>query len=480
VWSSSTDPVPALPLDLFRVLVGVLCASYFVRTYREVADFGDPDGLIDQTFMRRALPFTRLTLLPARTLARTLRLLYVGGCVASTLLALGVETRPMAALLYLLAVSTYRRNFLVTGVDDAIVHLALFWMIVLPVGHTLTVADLWTYANAQDARNAWRTVVVPGFGVRCLLLNLALVYATAGLWKLTSPLWRSGSALRVVLSMPVAYGVSARLVAWPPCWLRLSTYFVLLVEPLGALLFMQHPRSSSMWILAALLIALHVGIIATVRVAIANLALIAAIVSFALAAIVPDAGVMHRGVSGISVTDWVPLGVVICLTGQVLFDACTVAITRSDRVLNPFCVPLWGVGLAQSYRLLDWIDERNYDVAYDIVERQAKHPDVTIPPAAMFPRTMRHVLLQSYLFGNIWMKLNPPELTALRASILARYAARYARRRSLTNERVEVVVHANVRRIHEDGPSLGARTLLMCFAIERGMPAMITTCAEAS
>jgi len=329
-------------------------------------------------------------------------------------------------------------------------------MIVLPVGHTLTIAS---------AQEAWSTVAVPGFGVRCLLFNLALLYATAGLWKLTSPLWRSGTALRVVLSMPMSYGVSARLLALPRRCLQLGTYFVLLVEPLGALLYAQPPHVG---VLLALLVVLHVGIIATVRVAFANLALIAALVAFACAALLPDASAANIVVSDSSVADWVVLGVVICLAGQVLFDACLAILKRSDSITNPFCVPLWGIGIAQSYRLLDWIDDRNYDAEYDIVEKRDGRPDVTLPSTAMFPRTMRHVLLQSYLLGNIWMKLNPPALAELRASILVRYAARYARSRALTDEPVEVVVHVNARRISEDGPSHGTRTFLMRFVIERG------------
>lgn len=475
MWSSWAEPVPALPLDLFRVLGGMLCASYFIRAYWEVPDFGDPDGLIDQTLQRRALPFTRVTLLPARTSAQTLRLLYVAGCVSSVLLAVGVATVVVAPGLYLLAVSTYRRNFLVTGVDDATVHLVLFWMIVLPVGHTLTIADLWVHASPQDAWDTWNNVSVPGFGARCLLFNLALLYATAGLWKLTSPLWRSGTALSVVLSMPISYGVSARLLTWPAWWLRLSTYFVLLIEPLGALFYTQPPGSWPTWILLALLAALHIGIIATVRVAFANLALLAALVAFALVAFVRDARGALFVVDGSSVTDWVALGAVICLTGQVLFDAGIATLKRPDRAVNPFCVPLWGIGLAQSYRLLDWVDARNYDVEYDVIEHRPGHAAVAIPGTALFPRTMRHVLLQSYLIGNIWMKLEPSKSAALRFSILSRYAARYARRHALADERIEVVVHATVRRIYKDGPSCGTRTFLMRFANERGTISLIET-----
>ena len=55
----------ALPLDLFRVLVGLLGVGYFVRTLREIPDFGALDGLIDHSLQRRLLPFARMGCFPS-------------------------------------------------------------------------------------------------------------------------------------------------------------------------------------------------------------------------------------------------------------------------------------------------------------------------------------------------------------------------------------------------------------------------------
>ena len=52
-WEALTGPGYALPLDLFRVLVGVLTLAYFWRAWREASLFSGPDGLLDHALQRR-------------------------------------------------------------------------------------------------------------------------------------------------------------------------------------------------------------------------------------------------------------------------------------------------------------------------------------------------------------------------------------------------------------------------------------------
>src|SRR5262245_27991099 len=52
----------ALPLDIFRILGGLLCVAYFVSLLLQAADFSNPDGLLDHVLMQRILWFTRLSL----------------------------------------------------------------------------------------------------------------------------------------------------------------------------------------------------------------------------------------------------------------------------------------------------------------------------------------------------------------------------------------------------------------------------------
>ena len=74
----------ALPLDLFRILGGLLCVAYFVSLLLQAEDFSNPDGLLDHVLIQRVLWFTRLSLFqPGITLAclySLLGLACVGAC----------------------------------------------------------------------------------------------------------------------------------------------------------------------------------------------------------------------------------------------------------------------------------------------------------------------------------------------------------------------------------------------------------------
>src|SRR4029450_267156 len=49
----------ALPLDLFRILGGLLCVAYFVSLLLQAEDFSNPDGLLDHVLIPRVLWVTR-------------------------------------------------------------------------------------------------------------------------------------------------------------------------------------------------------------------------------------------------------------------------------------------------------------------------------------------------------------------------------------------------------------------------------------
>ena len=484
IWEWAISPVHALPLDIFRVLLGVVTLAYFARTFREAPTFSAPDGLVDHDLLRRELPFTRLGLFPAGASLALLRVLYASGCVASVLLVLGVATQASALWLYLLAVSTYRWNLILMYVDDAVMHLALFWAVLLPLGQTLTLPGL--LASGGEAWQGWLSVAVPGLGVRSFLLNLGLIYLVAGLWKWTSPMWRSGLALYAILKMAVAHAPDR----WRPAhviWLRLANYSSLILEPVLPLLVVVPTGSPLKAFLAAGAIGFHVGIIATLKFPFANLAMLAAgVVVFgpeiagALGA--PDVQDTPRQPGP---ADLLGLGTLACLALLFLTNALwfragapttTLASRRAGRPkLNPLYVPLWIIGLAQSYRLFDWIDDRNYAVEYEVVERGPDGPPRRVPATELFPVSMRHILLQSYLYGNLWVRIDPASLPELRAGILHRYARRYAR---LHPADATIEVAARVRRVTWDNLDLHreTRTNLLRFTVRKGLADVSLAC----
>src|ERR1051326_9057939 len=53
-------PGDALPLDLFRILGGLVVFVYFLQTLYDAKDFSGPDGLIDHELSQRIFWFTRV------------------------------------------------------------------------------------------------------------------------------------------------------------------------------------------------------------------------------------------------------------------------------------------------------------------------------------------------------------------------------------------------------------------------------------
>ena len=469
----------ALPVDLLRVFVGLLSFFYFLHTWQEAADISAPDGLIDHALVLDIYWFTRLGFFyPGISLA-ALKFIFLVATLASWAVILGWRPKLFAALLFAIAVSTYRWNFLVTYVDDAIMHLMLFWLLLLPVGRTLTLSGWW-----RDRRGCWTHWMkerVPGTAIGCFLCNLALIYLVAGLWKLTSPMWRDGSALFAVLKLPVSYQPDFWQAEHQP-FLKIMTWASLVVEPLIPLALLLRRGHPVKWLLLAGLVGLHGGIVATMKLPFANLACLGGSV------VIFQEELMHwlaRGARPDSVTaapmsaGWcgrIAVAFVFVLSLAMLRYVPAGGTVEPDRygaaelsidprgsgglgaMHKPLYCALWFAGIAQEYQLFNWIDVRNHRLRYQITLQEG----VTrrqIDPAEFFPATNRSVLLQLYLHDLCWFKVPADRNAELKRTLALRFAQRYSRAHCeqhgivTVTTTVERVTAAEPRRI-EHGPEV--------------------------
>src|SRR5262245_15208229 len=100
----------ALPVQLFRLVVGLIATAYFVRLLGEVRDFSALDGLIDHSVVQSVYPETRISLFQAGTPAVVISIALVIALVASVAIVVGWRTRMCAAIALAVAASTYRWN----------------------------------------------------------------------------------------------------------------------------------------------------------------------------------------------------------------------------------------------------------------------------------------------------------------------------------------------------------------------------------
>lgn len=470
-----TAPVPALPLDILRVLAGGVLFVYFLNAWRQAGDFSDPDGLIDHRLCIRLFPPLRIGLFQPGMPGWVFRATYLAACLAAVCVVVGWHPRIAAAFLFAAAVSTYRWNVLAAYLDDCIVHLLCLWLVLLPVGTTLNLPDMLA-AAATD----WLTATVPGTAPRAFMANMALIYLVAGLYKFSSPMWRGGSAMHAALKMPIA--------RTPHFWtrrhrtfLRLVTCAALILEPLFVLIFVLPTGSAAKWALVAGAVVFHLGIIATLKIPYSNALMLAAL-ALPLAPEIMSGGAAAPGVAAAAAAppttntpaDFTALALVSLLALMSIWQAAR-AWLRLPRPgqpysatgwANPIRALLWLVGLFQSYRLFDWVDARNYHVRYEV---RSLHPGRSEPvePRELFPDSMRHLLLQSYFVGNVWLQMEPARLDAIRQSLLARHARRFARAHP---DAGEIEAAAIVQRITPDNLDLtrGEKRPLMRFTCTGG------------
>ena len=496
IVGAATRPVPALPLDALRILLAVIGLLYFLETIGSSGAFSNPDGFIDHGIVHEAFWYTQLSAFPPGVGLGMLRLVFGLACLACVLLAAGYRPRLMAVLLYLVAVSTYRWNFAVMYLDDATIHLVFFWLMLLPTGTTLTIGE-WRSRGA-DVWPAWKQRWVSGLVLRCFLANIALLYLVAGLWKWTSPMWRDGTALYVGLQTPVSRAPDF----WTPGWLpvlMLASYFALVIEPLLPAMFVLPAHHRLKWVLFGGALALHFGILITMKIPYTNAVLIAvSVVTFREEIM----GSLHRGgtraTEPVGVGRVTPRGVVavgfVALLSVAMISEIPVAAwrqppratelaaaadlsefgnedpARAEEVSglwaghNPLYVPLWAIGIAQSYRLFDWIDDRNWDIRYDIVVTPPAGPPAVESADRVFGDSIRHILLQSYVHGVRWGPLAGRDLVEFRRSVLDRYATRYCASDAV-GEGTTVDVFTLIRRITKENSVDRERTreLLMSF-----------------
>jgi hypothetical protein len=502
---SLTRPTDALPLDIFRVLVGLLAFAYFLQTLLNASDFSGPNGLIDHELSQKIFWFTRIGLFQPGLGLGVLQAIFIIACLCSWAVILGYRVKIFAALMYLIAVSTYRWNFLVMYVDDSIMHLAIFWLLLLPVGKTLVLRE-WL-KNRAGSWDKWKYEKVPGVAVRCLIWNLSLIYLVAGLWKWTSPMWRDGTALYAIFKLPISLSPDF----WGPQhlpMLKVVSYAALILEPLFPLIFILPRGHRVKYALLLALIGFHVGTLVTLRIPFANVACLAALV-------IPFGGeLMNRLRRHSAEPTVVPSPSRLGLSGAtalVLVVALTMAMLSSivlprwrtpsrtyypnaltspnpaanhsgerDRFSNEglgslqwtFFSFLWCMGIAQQYQLFNWIDDRNYALHYEVIESQPNNAPRHVDPEVMFPASTRVVLLQFYLHGVTWMRIPPDREPALRESLQVRFARRFCQQAQPGGD---IAVYSTLERIIPGATHVEEkRVLFMKFSCQNAEPVMQT------
>jgi hypothetical protein len=383
------------------------------------------------------------------------------GMLFSLFLTIGFRSRLFAFILYVMVVCLYRYQFLVFFVDDVIMHLLLFWCFILPLGKTL---NLIPWLKNHHIMSQWKEVKVDSFGLNLLLYNIALIYFVAGVSKFTSALWLEGVALLAVLKLPMGWFSSYPLEEFETL-LKTGNYLALILETPFALLVFLKPWSKFKFVLSFLLAIFHLFIIVTLDVPIANLGCLVLVPILFRHELMDlflkkDQRTNNPGelrVKNEKIAHTLALVMVFFLTGAMMCALTqgqwrkakritgknTVAQVRAASaesggiIQTGFYAGLWAMGLAQGYRLLDWIDERNFHQKITILENDVVRPPHFLGPY-LVPFGMRGNLMLTYISDVTWMHVHPDQTARLRKDVEHRLKALYCRNFE-KKTRVEVI-----------------------------------------
>jgi hypothetical protein len=165
---------PALAVDAFRVLAGGLLSVRCAQDARFIPQLV-LDGLWHPSAPASATLFSALSTAVGRLGPNGLRAWFVLGAVLGALIALGCAPRICAALLLVISAASYYMIRPAVTLDDYFAEAVPFWLVLLPIGRTLTPFALHGHRSwVRDRVNGWPSLGCLAF-VLIYLIELTLV-----------------------------------------------------------------------------------------------------------------------------------------------------------------------------------------------------------------------------------------------------------------------------------------------------------------
>lgn len=219
-------------LALFRVALALLLLVDGIQRAADLEAFYTDFGVLPRAahaeFVGAAGPLWSIHLWTG-SVAGQATLFVLAGLGAAALLV-GWHTRLATLLSWLLLISLHTRNPLVNTGGDVVLRLLLFWSIFLPLG-----AHASLDARRRAGKGGEGNPVV-SVASAALLLQVALIYPLAALFKLREAPWQELTFLAQAMSVEgVATPLGRQLLRWPEA-LPVLSWLALQLERWGVLL----------------------------------------------------------------------------------------------------------------------------------------------------------------------------------------------------------------------------------------------------
>lgn len=246
-------------LALLRITVSLLILFYLLGQWQNRHLLWGPDGAVPGWLFLRELPANRAPSLLATDSPLLFELIYHLTVVVAACYLAGWKTVPVGVAFAGLTWSLLRRNELAMTGGDALLLLALPWLMVTNTSAYLSADSGWRSIGSswRPPPRPWRALI-HNVGLFGLLLQLSTMYLFAGLHKLSGPPWLEGTAAGAVLRVDrFALPSVSPLLYESDLIGRVVTYWTLLFE-LTAPLLLWWPTTR--WMVAVQSALFHGGI----------------------------------------------------------------------------------------------------------------------------------------------------------------------------------------------------------------------------
>ncbi len=183
-WFSDISPQS---LALFRILFGFLLLQMALFLWPELFTWYGPKGIISANSIAEANPTVVLDLFNLfPNSAQWVIVIFSIYILAALSLTLGLCTRFACALCFIILTSFYHHNPYLLNSGDSLLRLLCFWLIFADSG------AMWSLDNLLLKR---KKEIIPAWGVRCLQIQVVVVYFHAFITKSPGWVWANGSAV---------------------------------------------------------------------------------------------------------------------------------------------------------------------------------------------------------------------------------------------------------------------------------------------
>ena len=436
----------ALPLDIFRVVFGVLCITYFYSLFQDIPDFSSQNGLINHDYFLKHWWYLKINLIPADPSDLYFRILLGSATLLSFLLVFGIYPRFVSLLLFLTASTVQKWNFSVIYVDDVAMHLVLFWLILLPSGSTLNIIEY--LKNGRSSWTQWANKKIPDIGIKLFLLNICWIYFYAGMEKVFSEMWYTGFALYPILLIPISR-VSEYIKPEHLEIIRVATYSSLLVEVILPFFLLMKKGSWLKYFGLLLMVSFHVFIVATLRIPFANIAMLGSAILFFREELMD---LIHKYIAKGSALEKVRKLNYSAIFALIFFVLVITSTTRHIPYVRVIAdIPtkiLWVGGVMQNYQLFDWISRFNFKIEKEALFIPAgSDSKIELNPKDFLPDSVRYNLYQLRFYDVKWLlTIRGNKRQELKRDIPKRIAETYCRK---IGEDGEVFLSTKIHRITE-------------------------------